>query len=336
MKIVSTDNLDIQTVIEYFKKDVVVIPTETVYGLSASIYNEEALLNIFKLKRRPADNPLIVHVSSIDMLKTVIDGDIPKEYSKIIDKYWPGPISLLFKANKNVSKIVTAGLDTVLVRMPDNSTVLEIINKLNEPLATPSANISGRPSPSCIQHTIDDFGEDVHLYIDGGKCRVGLESTVFSYLSTPIILRPEGICIEQLEDLLSTNISVKYNFKKDKPDEICPGQKYKHYSPRNKFVLIMKDTEDITEFVKDFISCKKFAKIGILSHFNCKIRDKQFSNIEVYFLGSNNKEIASNLFRGLRKLDGHCDIIFTSGVSLEKEGEAVMDRMKKAAHHIIK
>lgn len=336
MKIVSTDNLDIQTVLDYFKKDVVVIPTETVYGLSASIYNDKALLNIFKLKRRPSDNPLIVHVSNIDMLKTVIDGDIPQEYLKIIQKYWPGPISLLFKANKNLSKIVTAGLDTVLVRIPDNKTVLDIINKLNEPLAAPSANISGRPSPSCIQHAIDDFGEDCPLYIDGGECRVGLESTVFSYLNTPIILRPGGICIEQLEKLLNTNIFVKYNFKKDKSDEICPGQKYKHYSPKNKFVLIMKDTKDITEYVQDFISGKEFAKVGILSHFNCEIRKREFSNIEIYYLGSSNGKVASNLFRGLRKLDEYCDIIFTSGVSIEKEGEAVMDRMKKAAHHIIK
>ncbi|WUR02976.1 threonylcarbamoyl-amp synthase SUA5 [Vairimorpha necatrix] len=329
MKILSIENLDINKILHYFEKDVVVIPTETVYGLAAAINNENALKNIYKLKRRPSDNPLIVHVSSIEMLKTVIEGEIPKVYEKIIENFWPGPISLLFKANKNVSRTVTAGLDTILVRMPDNKVILEIIEKLNIPLAAPSANLSGKPSPSCVQHTIDDFGEECPLYLDGGECRVGLESTVFTYLDSPAILRPGGICIEVLEKLIGEKININYSVKKIGNQQICPGQKYKHYSPNNKFVLIISDSVNIEELVKEY------KKVGILTHYDFKPKIKREQDCETIYLGNKPYEVAMNLFKGLRKLDETCDIIITKGVSIEMEGEAIMDRVKKAAHMII-
>lgn len=336
MKIISTENLDINDILKYFN-DVVVIPTETVYGLAAPINNEKILMKIFKLKNRPCDNPLIVHVSDLDMLKTVIDGEIPKNYDKIIKKFWPGPISLLFKANKKLSKIVTAGLDTVLVRIPDNETIIKIIKTLNIPLAAPSANLSGNPSPSTIQHTIDDFNDKISLYIDGGKCKIGLESTVFSYLNdNPILLRPGAICRQKLEEIINKKIEIRYNQKNLNTDIISPGQKYKHYSPKNKFILIYNDYSDITDLILNFSNFDKKIKIGILKHQNVIINISKIKNIEIFELGNNLTEIANNLYNGLRYLDVRCNIIFTCNVEDFMEGEAIMDRLKKSAHFIYK
>lgn len=336
MKIISTENLDINDILKYFN-DVVVIPTETVYGLAAPINNEKILMKIFKLKNRPCDNPLIVHVSDLDMLKTVIDGEIPKNYDKIIKKFWPGPISLLFKANKKLSKIVTAGLDTVLVRIPDNETIIKIIKTLNIPLAAPSANLSGNPSPSTIQHTIDDFNDKISLYIDGGKCKIGLESTVFSYLNdNPILLRPGAICRQKLEEIINKKIEIRYNQKNLNTDIISPGQKYKHYSPKNKFILIYNDYSDITDLILNFSNFDKKIKIGILKHQNVIINISKIKNIEIFELGNNFSEIANNLYNGLRYLDVRCNIIFTCNVEDFMEGEAIMDRLKKSAHFIYK
>lgn len=326
MKVISTKNLDINEVIKYFEQDVVVIPTETVYGLAASINNEQALKNIFRLKKRPIDNPLIVHVSSLDMLRTIIEGEVPENYQKIIEIFWPGPISLLFRANNNLSKNVTAGLNTVLVRMPDNKVVLDIIEKLNVPLAAPSANVSGKPSPTCVQHAIDDFGDNCPLYLDGGECKVGLESTVFSYINEPIILRPGGVKICELENIICKKINVNYLSFTGKNTTICPGQKYKHYSPINKFIVITTDTINLKELIKNY------KNVGILSHFNFK---PQIENVTIFELGNNYKEVATNFFKGLRKLDTTCDIIITKSLPLEYEGMAIMDRMKKAAHQIL-
>lgn len=334
MVIVSTENLDINDILKYFD-DVVIIPTETVYGLAAPINNEKSLKKIFKLKNRPCDNPLIVHVSDLEMLRTIIDGDIPKNYEKIIKKYWPGPISLLFKANRAVSKIVTAGLDTILIRIPDNDTVLKIIRRLNIPLAAPSANLSGKPSPSTVQHTIDDFKENIALYIDGGKCNIGLESTIFSYLDDkPLILRPGAICREELEEIINRKIVMKYNHNDSKLDFVSPGQKYKHYSPKNEFILIFNNHRDVTDKILKFVKHDEKLKIGILKHKNVIFDKSKFKKIEIFELGENLIEIANSLYKGLRHLDDVCNIIFTCNVENVLEGEAIMDRLKKSAHYV--
>lgn len=354
MKIIKSEDVVIEDVLHHFENEVVVIPTETVYGLAANIYNEEALKQIFILKGRPSDNPLIVHISSLEMLESLIEGTIPEEYKVLIEKFWPGPMSLLFPAKKSISKIVTGGLDTIVVRMPKHNLILDILDKLKKPLAAPSANLSGSPSPSSVQHVVDDFGSHVNLYIDGGDCEVGLESTVFSILDNkPAILRPGGITKEQIMKCIKRDVSLNYlvdeskilmkvksnnqdklhlDFNKDKEGLMSPGQKYKHYSPTNKFILFISDRKDITENILKLI--KEDSKIGIMKHKNTFYNPKELQNLTIFDLGNTKKQICSNIFKGLRFLDKKCDFIFTCSVDSNDEGSAIMDRLQKAATEI--
>ncbi|KAF9764857.1 Threonylcarbamoyl-AMP synthase [Nosema granulosis] len=356
MQIIKSEDVVIEDVLPYFENEVVVIPTETVYGLAANIYNEEALKNIFTLKGRPNDNPLIVHISSLKMLQSLIEGEIPVEYRKLIEKFWPGPMSLLFKAKSTISRIVTGGLDTVVVRMPNNKLILDILEKLGKPLAAPSANLSGSPSPSSVQHVVDDFGSRINLYIDGGDCEVGLESTVFSILNDePAILRPGGITKEQITSCIKRELVSNYlvdenkilmkvktsnqdklrlDVCKDKDSIMSPGQKYKHYSPTNKFILFISDRKDITENIKSYLKGKEDIKIGIMKHRNTFYNSNELKNLTIFDLGTTKKQICANVFKGLRFLDKQCDVIFTCSVDPRDEGSAIMDRLQKAANDI--
>ncbi|EOB13600.1 hypothetical protein NBO_65g0004 [Nosema bombycis CQ1] len=353
MKIIKSEDVIIEDLLYHIENEVFVIPTETVYGLAANIYNEDALKNIFALKGRPNDNPLIVHISSLEMLKSLIEGEISKEYEKLIEKFWPGSLSLLFKAKKNISRIVTGGLDTIVIRMPKNQCILEIIEKINKPLAAPSANLSGSPSPSSVQHVIDDFGDRINLYIDGGDCEVGLESTVFSILNnSPAVLRPGGVTVEQIRNVINRDITLNYNVDEEKilnkiksndktklqlevsknNGVMSPGQKYKHYSPKNKFILFVSKNVDITDHIKKYIDGK--LKIGIMKHNNTMIRSDELKNVIIFDLGSTKKEISANIFKGLRSLDKKCDLFFTCSIDKQDEGSAIMDRLQKAASEI--
>lgn len=308
-----------------------VIPTETVYGLAARIDDEKALKQIFEIKGRPADNPLIVHVSSMEMLKTIIVGDIPGEYHSLMKAFWPGPLTLIFKCPGDLSKVVRGNSsDTVAVRMPRNPLLLGLIERLGVPLAAPSANTSGRPSPTRIEHAIDDLGDKVSLYIDDGPCEVGLESTVFGILdSVPILLRPGGITREEIEDVLQCPILVK-NTVSPGEQVICPGQKYKHYAPSIPVYLFKGENWrlNMVDMSRQFAD----EKLGVVG----------FSDVEYGFpiykffdLGLDIKDWCRNIFSSLRELDKSCDVIFIKAFSLDHEGLAIMDRINKAATHVI-
>lgn len=335
MKIVSTQDLQIDSILHHFD-DVVVVPTETVYGLAANIYNPYAVSRIFELKNRPADNPLIVHVSSIRMLEGIVEGPIPDEYYKIIDRFWPGPISLLFKAKAHISPVVTGGLETVVVRMPANRCLLDIIERLGVPIAAPSANLSGKPSPTTVNHVQEDFKNKIGLMIDGGPCSVGLESTVASFIdSRVVILRPGAVTAEDLEDTIKSEISLR-NKVGGNGQALSPGQKYRHYSPSAPLILFRGEIASLKDAICSYmegnasVSC-----FGIATHSGLSFERPMGRCLRVFNMGDSKKEICRNLFDGLRELDKTCDLILVVGVDYEGSGLAIMDRLERAASETI-
>ncbi|KAM0672697.1 translation factor [Ordospora colligata] len=335
MRRVKAEDIDMETVIECFK-DVVAVPTETVYGLAADIRCESAVERIFELKGRPGDNPLIVHVCSIDMLKSIISEPIPKEYQRLIDRFWPGPLTLLFKTKCDISLRVRGGLDTVAVRMPGNKCFLNIIERLGAPIAAPSANISGRPSPTSADHVIEDFGERIGLVIDGGPCSVGLESTVVSMMEGKLhVLRPGGISLEELTEVACCDVVVS-NKMLENGKVYSPGQKYKHYSPTARLILFKGPENEIGERMQEYIlSNLKVKKWGIALHSNVcigKIDDK--SKVNIFDMGCEKRVISRRLFEGIRSLDKVSEVILVAGVTLSGEGSAIMDRLERASDMI--
>lgn len=309
----------------------VVIPTETVYGLAGVINNDNILSNIYQIKGRPSDNPLIVHISNLNMLKSLIKETILPEYAVLIKKYWPGPLTLIFKANDNVSNIVKGNhMDTIAIRMPNNSKLLKLIDKLGIPLAAPSANTSGQPSPTEINHVLNDLGNKVETYIDDGKCLYGLESTILSMQNNKItILRPGIITKEEIEKCLQKQVDL-YT-KISNINYTIPGMKYTHYSPKiDVYLFIGKDYNiNMIKKAQHF----KNKKIGIMGSNDIIVHGFKYE--EIFYMGKTLKECASNCFSGLRHFEKKVDLIFIKGFPCIDEGVALMDRLEKASNEII-
>jgi len=213
----------------------VAFPTETVYGLGANALDSEAVAKIFRAKGRPADNPLIVHISSREMLNMVAK-DIPAMAFELMDAFWPGALTIVLKRKNGVPDITTGGLDTVAVRMPDHEIALSLISEAGVPIAAPSANISGRPSPTKAEHVIKDMEGRIDAVIAGDECRLGVESTVIDLTVTPpALLRPGGQNIEEIIKIIG-EVNVSEESVKS------PGMRYTHYSPRTKLILVEGET----------------------------------------------------------------------------------------------
>lgn len=312
----------------------VVFPTETVYGLGANAFDDTAVESIFKAKGRPSDNPLIVHISDVKDLENLV-AEIPKGSKVLIEKFWPGPLTLLFEKSDQISSRVSAGLKTLAVRMPDDDIALQLIKKAKRPIAAPSANTSGKPSPTNAKHVMQDLDGKVDIVIDGGMTGVGIESTVLDLTEDiPTILRPGAITYEELVEVLG---QVKYdpaieNIEQDiKPKS--PGQKYRHYSPKAKMEIYTGDNSKVIQEIneKSTLYDKKGKKIGIMT---------TDENVDKYNLGEvlsmgdrkQLKTIATNLFHVLREFDKlDVDIILAEGVEETQVGKAIMNRMLKAA-----
>jgi len=320
----------------------VVFPTETVYGLGANALDNNAVEKIFTAKGRPADNPIIVHIWNIEQIASIAV-EIPTKLKVLAEKFWPGPLTLVVKKSEALTEIVTAGLDTVGIRMPDNPVALALLKHANIPVAAPSANISGSPSPTSANHVLKDLDGRVDIIIDGGDCSVGLESTVLDVSGEiPVLLRPGAVTLEQIEDVIGRvdideHINIKMEENAEKPRS--PGVKYKHYSPEAEVILfdgsIKKIVEEIKERARGYSSRGK--KVGIMA----TEQTKQFYNIGlVRSLGDRNKPetIAANLFRLLREFDEEkVDIIFMEAIEKSGIGMAIMNRMVRAAgYNIIK
>jgi len=296
----------------------VAFPTETVYGLGADAFDNDAVLKIFKAKNRPADNPLIVHVSSEKMLQEV-SLEIPVIAKKLIKKYWPGPLTLVLKKSNKVPSVVSCGLDTVAVRMPSNKIVFELIKKSGVPIAAPSANLSKSPSPTRAKHVFDDLSGRIDMIIDGGECDIGLESTVLDISGNmPRLLRPGKISLEELEKFIG---KVETSFSADKP--ASPGMKYKHYSPKAEVILVKRK-----EIIKKFEQLKnQNKKVAVF------VFDEYKINADFYYCFNKDFNLmARELFTLFRMADSkNFDAIIVEEVEEKGLGRAIMNRLKKAA-----
>ena len=360
-KIIRLDPLNfsikqLQEAINLIRNDeIVAFPTETVYGLGGSAFSETAVRKIYEAKGRPSDNPMIVHISDLEMLSGIVKV-IPDNIRKLCERFWPGPLTILFEKSEKIPDIVTAGLNTVAVRMPSHPIALALIKRLGIPIAAPSANISSRPSPTKAEHVFDDLQGKIPLIIDGGSCNVGVESTVIDVKKGhSVILRPGGVNLEDLRSYLPM-IEV-FN---DKNKEISrdfrpptPGLKYKHYSPKAEIVLVEGSKKFLEKNIVSLYSKYHLQKniIGILhTHKNIQIPSEILDDpkCKIIYLGLSNSDIdsdsltnadkiAEGLFSTLRAVDNQkIDLVIVEGISEKKIGLAVMNRLRKAASTIIK
>lgn len=312
----------------------VVFPTETVYGLGANALDSDACKKIFIAKGRPGDNPLIVHVADFDISKYV--KYVPENAKKLMESFWPGPLTIIMPKSENIPEVVTAGLDSVGIRMPFNKIARRLIEYAGVPIAAPSANISGKPSPTCIEHCIDDLTGRVDMIIGGDKCDIGLESTVVDTTGPIVtILRPGGITKSMLEEVLG-KVEIDPGIMGEIGEGVipkAPGMKYRHYAPVAELTIVKGKTDNVCKYINEKVKelqGKRF-KIGILG------TDENIGKYEgnaIISIGSRNSPgiIAANLFDCLREFDKiEVDYIFAEGFPEDGIGLAIMNRLKKAA-----
>lgn len=313
----------------------VVFPTETVYGLGANGLDPTAIRKIFHAKGRPSDNPLILHIASIDDLKPLVK-EIPPQAHRVMEAFWPGPLTLIFEKSEIVPEEITAGLNTVAIRLPQHPIAKKLIELAGVPVAAPSANLSGKPSPTNPQHVIKDLMGKVDAIIAGGSCDVGLESTVLDMtIDIPMILRPGGITKEMLETVLPEVATDPGLSERDHNDLVpkSPGMKYTHYAPEASVILVRGDRgktiEKITSLQQQYQS--EGLKVGIIC------TDETINHYQdglIKSIGSRKdlNRIAANLFNILREFDEtDVDMILAETVEEIGVGIAVMNRLLKAA-----
>ncbi|MNO86181.1 Threonylcarbamoyl-AMP synthase [compost metagenome] len=318
---------------------VVAFPTETVYGLGADALNPLAVKKIFEAKGRPQDNPLIIHVANKNLESLV--KEIPSIANKIMDRFWPGPLTLIFKKKDIIPDVTSANLDTVGVRMPSNEIALKLIESSGTPIAAPSANISGRPSPTDVERCIEDLEGKIDYILGGNRSDVGVESTILDLsVDPPCVLRPGGITLEMLKEI-DERIYIDPAIMKKSNENIkpkAPGMKYRHYAPKAKIKIINGNTEKTIEKIKDLLQnyIDNKLRVGVMT---CDEHINYYSNqVEIISLGSRKKldEIAKNLFEALRSFDDRgVDIILAEGYEEKDLGIAIMNRLKKAAAYDI-
>ncbi len=231
--------------------ETVVIPTETVYGLAANALDEKAVAEIFRVKGRPQDNPLIVHISELSMWSALVK-ELPDDALKLAERFWPGPLTIILPKSDMVPDTTTAGMDSVAVRMPSHEGARAIIAASKLPIAAPSANLSGLPSPTTAQHCMRDLNGKVPLIIDGGECDVGIESTVVSLVGEPTLLRPGAITQKMLSDALGKEVLISHAVSeplKEGERPTSPGMKYRHYAPNAKVVLVESELDKFAELL---------------------------------------------------------------------------------------
>lgn len=331
----NTNDGDLSKAAEIIKKGgLVAFPTETVYGIGADAFNEEAVSNIFKAKGRPSDNPLIVHVSDINMIDKLVKY-IPDSARILMDAFMPGPITLIMKKSEIVNNTVTGGLDTVAVRFPAHPAARKLIELSKTPIPAPSANLSGKPSPTIAKHVADDMTGRIEAIIDGGECSEGLESTVVDCTGEiPLILRPGIITLEDIQEYIpeaeiDTNI-----LKSAKPGEQprCPGTKYKHYAPDAEVIVVEGEMNSVVKKINELISKTSEKKIGVLA---CS--DAEYDTDLTIRINNGNKGYAHSLFTSLRRFDeAGIDIVFAEFYIDDKYAVTVKNRLyKSAANNII-
>lgn len=317
----------------------VAFPTETVYGLGADALNEAAVESIFRAKGRPSDNPLIVHIADKGMVDSLVRSTT-NEALRLMDSFWPGPLTIVMDKSGAVPRIVTAGLDTVAVRMPLHPVALALIKLSGCPIAAPSANVSGRPSPTDAKHVIEDLSGRVDVIIDAGPAKVGLESTVLdATVMPPVILRPGGITPEQLRAVIGEVGIDPALLSKDRADIIpkSPGMKYTHYSPKAQVIIIRGGLARVAGRINQMID--EYEAKGIRAGVMATEQTGSFyPKGTVISAGDRDRPetIAANLFRVLREFDDRqVQVILAEAVDNTGIGLAVMNRLQKAAGYNI-
>jgi L-threonylcarbamoyladenylate synthase len=318
----------------------VAFPTETVYGLGADALNPDAVREIYAVKMRPLDNPIIVHVAGKNDVYRLAES-IPEKAEKLMDIFWPGPLTLVLKASSIMPRVTTGGLDTVAVRMPKHKIALALIRASGTPIAAPSANLAGKPSPTLAEHVIQDLYGLIDVIIDAGPTNIGVESTVLDLTcDPPQILRPGGATYEELRKVLGeVGIHPAALAKSELHIEHArsPGMKHKHYAPKAEMILVEGEFNLIVEKIREL--AKQYAeagrKVGVLA------TDESISNYRVGIvksLGSRRdlSSAAKNLFKTLREFDDEgVDLIIAEGLPQEGLGLAVMNRLRRAAGYNI-
>lgn len=311
--------------------ETVIFPTETVYGLGANALDENAVKKIYEAKGRPSDNPLIVHIHNKDLIYDLAK-DIDDKAKKVIDKFWPGPLTVILKKNDKVPKTTTGGLDTVAIRMPKNDIALELLRECNLPIAAPSANISGKPSPTNGKHVVDSMNGRVAGIIIGDDCDYGLESTVVDFTEEiPMILRPGSITKKDLENVIGkVEIDPSLLNHEDNKKAKAPGMKYKHYSPDAEVFIVSGKNDDVIEKINSLID--ENDKNGLKSGVLCLEKNKKKYKGKVISLGENFKEVGRNLFNSLITMDNEkINVVYSEEFLDDEVGMAIMNRLLKSS-----
>ena len=328
----SIDETAIERAAEIIKNGgLVAFPTETVYGLGANALDAEASKKIYEAKGRPSDNPLIAHIASLDTLDEIVE-DVSDVAKKLIDKFWPGPMTLIFKKKDLVPDSTTGGLKTLAVRFPENEIAKALIEKSGVPIAAPSANTSGKPSPTKGEHVIEDLDGKVDMILDGGEVGLGLESTIIDVTDKPTILRPGFITQEMLEQVIEEVELDKTILEKPTEDFApkAPGMKYRHYAPKTELVIVRGSAENVAQKIREEAKNKKIAIITVDQHKD--LYDELDAKVVSWGDLENMDEIAHKIFDALRRVDEWgVDIIYCEAFEEEGLGLAVMNRLTKAA-----
>ncbi len=314
----------------------VAFPTETVYGLGANALNEDAAMKTYAAKGRPSDNPLIVHIADVEDLP-IVARNISDKAMQIIERFWPGPLTLIFEKQYIVPFGTTGGLHTVAVRMPTDEIARAVIRAGGGYISAPSANTSGRPSPTSAQHVADDFDGKIDMIIDGGNVDIGLESTIVDMtVEPPMILRPGAITKEMLEEVVG-EVSVDVTLLAEDSGEApkAPGMKYRHYAPKAELIIVEGETDDVIKAIRQiaYEQTRLGLKVGVIA---TSETEEFYSNGIVKNIGTRNNEnsIAKNLYRVLREFDEEdVSYIYSESFSGEGIGDAIMNRLNKAAGH---
>jgi L-threonylcarbamoyladenylate synthase len=317
----TTDNQTIYRAAEIIKKGgIVAFPTETVYGLGADAFNPLAVARIFEVKRRPYFDPLIVHVAHPADVRKLVK-EIPLKAKKLVERFWPGPLTVVLLKEEDIPDIVTAGLPTIAIRMPDHPMALSLIKESRCPIAAPSANPFGYLSPTTAEHVRDQLGDLVDLILDGGPCPVGVESTIVSFPEgKPRLLRPGGVSLEEIESLIGKVEASP--IEEEKPP--APGMLPRHYAPRTPILL---------EWSERNLDFYKHKNIGLLAFQEIK-NNLRFRSVEVLSKKGDLREAAANLFAAIRRLDAmNLDLILAEPIPETGLGRAIMDRLRRASRN---
>lgn len=314
----------------------VAFPTETVYGLGGDALNENSSRLIYAAKGRPSDNPLIVHITNMEALKKIVT-EIPPAARKLAERYWPGPLTMIFHKSSAVPLATTGGLDTVAVRMPSHKTARAMIDAAGGYIAAPSANRSGRPSPTVARYVIEDLDGLVDMIIDGGEVNIGLESTIIDLTGeVPTILRPGYVTQDMLTETLGL-VDVDRTILDANSHQApkAPGMKYRHYAPKGNLSIVEGEPERVVSYINERISAlqKEGRKTGVIATDETVAR---YHGDDIKSVGSRRDEavIARHLFRILREFDDdNVEVMFTESFETAGIGQAIMNRLLKAAGH---